>query len=179
MLYGLWIRLFNEGYKASSGDRLVREDLCYEAIGLMQLVVDHPVTRTPRSFALLVLMCPNAARLSARTDDAGNLLSLHHQNRSAWEPHSIARGIENLRLAASGNEVSVYHTAPSLSPESTGLKLAWKRWTPSRTAASSRTAISTMPCGELWLRSWVVSLTLSAIFARPRIWHCFPLSEIL
>jgi RNA polymerase sigma factor (sigma-70 family) len=63
--------LFNEGYKASSGDRLVREDICHEAIYLTHLLVEHPSTRQPRVHALLALMLLNGARSSARVDDEG------------------------------------------------------------------------------------------------------------
>ncbi|MCI0542081.1 MAG: sigma-70 family RNA polymerase sigma factor [Verrucomicrobiales bacterium] len=75
--------LFNEGYKASAGDRLVREELCHEAIRLASLIAEHSAPRAPRTHALLALMLLNAARLPARTDDAGNLLRLHEQNRAA------------------------------------------------------------------------------------------------
>jgi RNA polymerase sigma-70 factor (ECF subfamily) len=101
--------LFNEGYKASAGDRLVREDLCHEAIRLTQLLAAHPATRTPRTHALLALMLLSAARLPARTDDAGNLLRLHEQNRAAWDQAMIQRGIQNLGLAATGDALSEYH----------------------------------------------------------------------
>lgn len=101
--------LFNEGYKASSGDRLVREELCHEAIRLTQLLTEHPVTRQPRTFALLALMFLNASRLPARTDDMGNLLRLHEQNRSVWDHAMIQRGIYCLSLAATGDSISQYH----------------------------------------------------------------------
>ncbi|MCB1209361.1 MAG: sigma-70 family RNA polymerase sigma factor [Verrucomicrobiales bacterium] len=101
--------LFNEGYKASSGDRLVREDLCHEAIRLVTLLAEHPSTQAPRTFALLALMHFNAARLSARTDDVGNLLRLHEQNRAAWDQAMIYRGIECLGRAAQGDTISQYH----------------------------------------------------------------------
>ena len=101
--------LFNEGYKASSGDRLVREDLCHEAIRLVTLLAEHSSTQTPRTLALLALMLLNAARLSARTDDTGNLLRLHEQNRSAWDQSMIQRGIQCLGLAAQGSVMSEYH----------------------------------------------------------------------
>jgi RNA polymerase sigma factor (sigma-70 family) len=101
--------LFNEGYKASSGDRLVREDLCHEAIRLVTLLVEHPSTQKPRTFALLALMLLNAARLATRTDDAGNLLRLHEQDRSAWDRSMIQRGIGCLGQAAHGDSISVYH----------------------------------------------------------------------
>jgi len=101
--------LFNEGYKASTGDRLVREDLCHEAIRLTTLLTEHPTTQEPRVFALLALMLFNAARLRARTDDAGNLLRLHEQNRAAWDQSMIQRGILCLGHAAQGSVISEYH----------------------------------------------------------------------
>ena len=101
--------LFNEGYKASTGDRLVREDLCHEAIRLTTLLTEHPSTKEPRVFALLALMLFNAARLRARTDDAGNLLRLHEQNRAAWDQSMIQRGILCLGHAAQGSAISEYH----------------------------------------------------------------------
>lgn len=101
--------LFNEGYKASTGDRLVREDLCHEAIRLVTLLTEHPSTQEPRVFALLALMLFNAARLRARTDDAGNLLRLHEQNRAAWDQSMIQRGILCLGHAAQGSTISEYH----------------------------------------------------------------------
>jgi len=101
--------LFNEGYKASSGDRLVREELCHEAIRLALLLTAHPGTAVPETHALLALMLLNAARLPARTDDAGNILRLHEQNRAAWNQAMIARGIQALGLAAAGDTLSPYH----------------------------------------------------------------------
>ncbi len=101
--------LFNEGYKASAGDRLVREELCHEAIRLALALTRHPATREPRTHALLALMLLNAARLPARTDDAGNLLRLHEQNRSAWNQAMIQRGVYYLSLAATGGALSEYH----------------------------------------------------------------------
>ncbi len=101
--------LFNEGYKASSGDRLVREDLCHEAIRLIKLLTEHASTQVPRSFAMLALMLLNAARLTARTDDAGNLLRLHEQNRAVWDQSMIQLGIQCLGNAAQGNTISEYH----------------------------------------------------------------------
>lgn len=101
--------LFNEGYKASSGERLVREELCHEAIRLALLLAGHPATRQPRTHALLALMLFNAARLSSRTDDAGNLLRLHEQNRTTWNRVMIERGLHYLGLASTGEMVSEYH----------------------------------------------------------------------
>src|SRR6516164_3434861 len=60
--------LFNEGYKASGGDKLVREDVCQEAIRLTGLLVEHPAGNQPKTHALLALMLLNAARLPTRVD---------------------------------------------------------------------------------------------------------------
>src|SRR5581483_5375959 len=76
--------LFNEGYKASTGDNLVREDVCLEAIRLASLLAAHPVGDHPKTRALLALMLLNAARIPARVDDDGNLLRLQEQDRSRW-----------------------------------------------------------------------------------------------
>jgi len=101
--------LFNEGYKASGGDRLVREELCHEAIHLAGLLAAHPATNQPRIHALLAIMLLNASRLNARTDAAGNLLRLHEQNRALWNPAMIQRGIQYLALASTGDALSEYH----------------------------------------------------------------------
>lgn len=101
--------LFNEGYKASAGDRLLREDLCDEAIRLMQLLVAHPAGNTPRAHALLALMLLTAARFPSRLDEHGDLLRLDDQDRSKWNQGLIGRGLFELVAAAQGNEISEYH----------------------------------------------------------------------
>jgi len=101
--------LFNEGYKASSGENLIREDLCYEAIRLGTLLTDHPLANLPRTHALVALMLLNAARLPARVDEEGNVLRLKEQERSKWSRLMIERGILHLGHAATGDELSEYH----------------------------------------------------------------------
>ena len=101
--------LFNEGYKASAGERLLREELCQEAIRLASLLVTHPAGRTPRSHALLALMLLTAARFPSRLDEHGDLLRLDDQDRSKWHQALIGRGLVELMAAAQGNELSEYH----------------------------------------------------------------------
>ncbi|PYK73343.1 MAG: sigma factor, ECF subfamily protein [Verrucomicrobia bacterium] len=101
--------LFNEGYKASSGDHLIREELCQEAIRLVSLLAEHPTGNRPRTHALIALMLLNAARLRARTDSEGNILRLKEQDRSTWDPTMIARGMFHLSNSAAGEKVSPYH----------------------------------------------------------------------
>jgi predicted RNA polymerase sigma factor len=101
--------LFNEGYSASSGEDLIRHDLCLEAIRLTRLVAEHPSCDLPKVHALLSLMLLAAARLPARTDTAGDLLTLEHQDRTQWDQRLIALGIAELGRSACGGELSTYH----------------------------------------------------------------------
>ncbi len=101
--------LFNEGYKASSGDKLVREDVCAEAIRLTGLLAEHPAGDRPKTHALLALMLLNTARIPTRVDDEGNLLRLREQDRTRWNQPMIARGMFHLAQSAAGNEMSEHH----------------------------------------------------------------------
>lgn len=101
--------LFNEGYKASAGERLLREDLCQEAVRLTSLLVAHPAGKTPRSHALLALMFLTAARFPSRLDAQGDLLRLDDQDRSQWDQSLIGQGLWHLAAAAQGTELSEYH----------------------------------------------------------------------
>jgi RNA polymerase sigma factor (sigma-70 family) len=101
--------LFNEGHKASSGDALLREDLCREAIRLNTLLLSHPVGRTPRSHALLALMLLTAARFPSRLAANGDLLRLNEQNRAQWNQAMIAQGLEHLAASAEGDDLSEFH----------------------------------------------------------------------
>jgi RNA polymerase sigma factor (sigma-70 family) len=101
--------LFNEGYKASTGDQLIRESLCYEAIRLGGLLAEHPAGNRPGTHALLALMLLNGARLQARLDHDGNILRLKEQIRSSWDQAMIARGLFHMMQSMAGDEISEYH----------------------------------------------------------------------
>jgi RNA polymerase sigma-70 factor (ECF subfamily) len=101
--------LFNEGYKASTGDNLVREELCDEAIRLAELLVQHRAGSQPKTHALLALMRLNAARFPTRLDSEGNLLRLKEQDRTRWDQTMIARGMFHFAQSAAGDELSEYH----------------------------------------------------------------------
>jgi RNA polymerase sigma factor (sigma-70 family) len=101
--------LFNEGYKASSGDKLVREDICFEAIRLTSLLAKHPAGSQPKTHALLALMLLNAARLPARVDEEGNLLRLQEQDRMCWDQPMMAQGMFHFSQSAAGSEITEYH----------------------------------------------------------------------
>lgn len=83
--------IFNEGYTASSGDDLVREDLCREAIRLARLLAEL-IPDEPEVFGLLALMLLTESRRPARTDDQGRLVLLPDQDRARWDQGLIAEG---------------------------------------------------------------------------------------
>jgi predicted RNA polymerase sigma factor len=100
---------FTEGYAATAGDRLIKNDLCAEAIRLAESLAENPVTARPECHALLALMLFQAARFPARTDALGDLLLLEEQNRGLWDRSMVHRGLMQLGLAAQGESLSVYH----------------------------------------------------------------------
>ena len=99
--------LFSEGYHGSGEP--VQEELCAEAMRLCGLLAEHPACRTPRTLALLAMMCFHAARLPARRAADGSLLLLEHQDRSRWDAALMQRGYDLLDQSASGDELSEYH----------------------------------------------------------------------
>ena len=101
--------LFNEGYKASTGKTLVREELCHEAIRMAEMLATHPSGDTEKTHALLALMLFNAARLTARTSEEGNLLRLKDQDRTRWDSAKIARGFYHMMQSGAGDQLSDYH----------------------------------------------------------------------
>ncbi len=101
--------LFNEGYKTSSAEELIRKDICLEALRLCQLLADHERTRLPAVYALLSLMCFHSSRFDARLDKEGNLLTLEEQDRSLWNRELINAGNAFLTQASEGNLLSEYH----------------------------------------------------------------------
>ena len=83
--------IFNEGYAASSGDRLVREDLCAEAVRLGRLLAEL-MPDEPEVTGLLALMLLISARRRSRTTPDGDLVRLAEQDRSLWDRSLIAEG---------------------------------------------------------------------------------------
>jgi RNA polymerase sigma-70 factor, ECF subfamily len=97
--------IFNEGYLATAGDSLIRQELCSEAIRLAQMLCELQ-PNVPESMGLWALMLLHNSRRLARTDDRGNLVTLEQQDRSVWNAIDIALGIrlveDALRLRAPG-----------------------------------------------------------------------------
>jgi RNA polymerase sigma-70 factor (ECF subfamily) len=83
--------VFNEGYDASSGDALIRRELCAEAIRLTRVVVSL-LPDEPEARGLLALMLLHDARREARVAPSGELVLLDDQDRSRWDAERIAEG---------------------------------------------------------------------------------------
>jgi RNA polymerase sigma factor (sigma-70 family) len=101
--------LFNEGYNSSHPDKLIREDLCEEALRLAILLSGNEKTNQPPTFALLALMCYQVSRFSARLDDRGMIVLLKDQDRSQWNKFLVQKGNEYMALAATGDHYHDFH----------------------------------------------------------------------
>jgi RNA polymerase sigma-70 factor, ECF subfamily len=90
--------IFNEGYGAAEGDRLVRGELCSEAIRLGRLLA-RLIPNDAEVRGLLALMLLHDARRGARVDGTGRYVPLDAQERSRWDPGRIAEGLAELERA--------------------------------------------------------------------------------
>lgn len=103
--------LFNEGYFSRTNDLLIRKDLCLEAIRLALILTDHPFTNTPKTNALLALMCFQSSRLEARMNEEGEVVLFDEQEEALWDQALIEKGNYYLVEACqtNRNEISKYH----------------------------------------------------------------------
>jgi RNA polymerase sigma-70 factor, ECF subfamily len=99
--------IFNEGHTASSGDRLVREDLCEEAIRLGRLLAEL-MPDEPEVMGLLALMLLVSSRRAARTTADGELVLLADQDRGRWDRDRIAEGQAIVRACLRRNRPGPY-----------------------------------------------------------------------
>jgi RNA polymerase sigma-70 factor (ECF subfamily) len=99
--------IFNEGYTASSGDLLVRDDLCREAIRLGRLLAEL-LPDEPEVTGLLALMLLIESRRGTRTTPEGDLVLLADQDRSRWNGSMIAEGLALVRQCLRRNEPGPY-----------------------------------------------------------------------
>ena len=108
VLHALYL-LFNEGYKASTGEQIVRAELCAEAHRLLRGFLAWRAGDTPESHALAALFCFHRARLAARTDDDGDPILIADQNRGRWDKALLRTGMRHLSASAAGDELTRFH----------------------------------------------------------------------
>ncbi len=105
--------IFNEGYLASSGDALVRRELCTEAIRLGRVLYEL-LPDQPEAQALLGLMLLQDSRCDARVDADGELILLEEQDRSLWHWEQIREGTALAESALSGGAAGAYAIQASI-----------------------------------------------------------------
>jgi RNA polymerase sigma-70 factor (ECF subfamily) len=106
--------VFNEGYRAHRGEELVQLELVHEALRLAELLAEHPLTARPNVHALLALMYLLGARLPARVDAQGEVLTLVHQDRSRWNARWLAAGFDHFRRSIAGEELTALHAEAAI-----------------------------------------------------------------
>jgi RNA polymerase sigma-70 factor (ECF subfamily) len=105
--------MFNEGYASHEGEKLIRQDLCLEALRLARLIAASSIA-TPRVDALVALIAFQAARLPARVDESGDLVLLEQQDRSRWDRQLIALGFHHFDRSITGDDVSEDHVQAAI-----------------------------------------------------------------
>lgn len=99
--------IFNEGYAASAGQSLLRNDLCSEAIRLGRVLCEL-LPNEPENAGLLALMLLQDSRRQARVNDRGELVTLEEQDRSLWDRKEIEEGIHLVETTLARGRVGNY-----------------------------------------------------------------------
>ncbi|MFT5052315.1 MAG: RNA polymerase sigma-70 factor (ECF subfamily) [Chlamydiales bacterium] len=106
--------IFNEGYSATSGEALIRHDLCREAIRLAALL-ERLMPDEPEASGLMALMRLHDARRHARVSDDGDLILMQDQDRSLWDHEQISAAGNSLENALRRGPPGVYQLQAAIS----------------------------------------------------------------
>ncbi len=106
--------IFNEGYVASSGEGLIRRELCEEAIRLGRVLV-MLLPHSAEARGLLALMLLHDSRRDTRLDTAGDIVLLHEQDRGRWDQAEIQEGIRILDEAIALSDPGPYQVQAAIS----------------------------------------------------------------
>lgn len=120
--------LFNEGYYSINQNRVLRKDLCFEAIRLCQMLADNEHTNKPPVNALLALMYFHASRFDARVNKNGEIILYDDQDISLWNTDMIIKGGYYLNRSAVGSTLSKYHLEASIAYWSTQKADTKEKW---------------------------------------------------
>jgi RNA polymerase sigma-70 factor (ECF subfamily) len=105
--------LFNEGYAASAGANLMRQNLSAEAIRLARILA-HLMPDEPETLGLLALMLLQDSRRAARIDPEGDLVTLEDQDRADWDADEIAEGVTILDRALRRRRAGLYQVQAAI-----------------------------------------------------------------
>lgn len=101
--------MFNEGYKRSEGDELIKESLCFETARLTKQLIEALPERAGESHALLSLIYFSISRFNARHSENGDIIDLQKQDRRLWNKDLINMGFNHLRKSRQSEMLSRYH----------------------------------------------------------------------
>lgn len=115
-LLGVIYLIFNEGYVASSGDTLIRQELCSEAIRLCRVLINLlPASRSAEARGLWALMLLHDSRRQTRISAEGELVLLAEQDRARWDQAKIQEGIAILDHALALYDPGPYQVQAAIS----------------------------------------------------------------
>ncbi len=120
--------LFNEGYYSTSKDKILRRELCFEAMRLCTMLVENKATNKPQVNALLSLMCFHASRFDARLNEQGEIILYEEQDTTLWNTDLISKGAYFLHNAASGKVLSKYHLEAGIAYWNTQKEDTKEKW---------------------------------------------------
>ena len=108
---------FNEGFHSTHKEKLIRQELCGEAIRLAKLLLKKERFRCGNLYALFALMCFHAARLESKVNSLNEIVSLQKQDRAKWHFPLIKLGNNAMEKAMEYQEISVYHYEAAIAAE--------------------------------------------------------------
>jgi RNA polymerase sigma factor (sigma-70 family) len=106
--------LFSEGYYSETGDNILREDLCTEAMRLNHLLIENDQTNQPDANALLSLMYFHASRFEARKNEKREMVLYYDQDDTLWDDEWVAKGVFFMNQASKGPKLSKFHLEAAL-----------------------------------------------------------------
>jgi RNA polymerase sigma-70 factor (ECF subfamily) len=101
--------LFDAGYLSPRHPQWFRPLLCDDALRLVRMLANHPLTAEPETHALAALLHLTAARSPARVDDEGHPVPLAKQDRSRWNQAAINAGMQFFSRSIRGDALTRYH----------------------------------------------------------------------
>ena len=120
--------LFNEGYYSLSQNKIIRKELCLEAMRLCKMLVENESTNKPSANALLSLMCFHASRFEARFNKDGETILYEEQDTGLWNEELISQGGYYLSRSAKGDSFSKYHLEAGIAYWSTKKPDTKEKW---------------------------------------------------
>lgn len=109
--------IFNEGFHSNTQEKLIRKELCGEAMRLCQMLLKNKLTRASAVYALFALMCFHSARLDAKINSNNEILDLKQQDRSLWHFPLIELGNIMMHKAVTDTDFSCYHYEAAIAAE--------------------------------------------------------------